>query len=173
MKTLIEEQPLRQGIERWSGQIRDYYQGKPVTLVGVMMGSLMVLGDLVRRLDEPTRVQMILARRRPRGDGPGPLAVDVELLEPEVRGRHVLLVDDIFDTGNTLFELVPQIDELGPASVRSAVLVRKQGRSRVAMKPDFVAFDIPDAFVVGYGLDYRDRYRNLPYLAALEPDELR
>ena len=81
----------------------------------------------------------------------------------------MLLVDDIFDTGHTLWELIPQIDELGPSSVRSAVLLQKEGRCEVAMKPDFVGFTIPNEFVVGYGLDYRDQYRNLPYLAVLEP----
>jgi hypoxanthine phosphoribosyltransferase len=94
------------------------------------------------------------------------------LLSSDVRSRDVLLVDDIFDTGNTLWELLPQIDELGATSVRSAVLLRKAGRAKAPIKPDFVGFDIPDAFVVGYGLDFRDRYRNLPYVAVLEPSEL-
>ena len=83
----------------------------------------------------------------------------------------MLLVDDIFDTGHTLWELIPQIDELGPLSVRSAVLLQKEGRCEVPMKPDFVGFTIPNEFVVGYGLDYRDLYRNLPYWRRLEPGE--
>jgi hypoxanthine phosphoribosyltransferase len=89
-----------------------------------------------------------------------------------VQGRNVLLVDDIFDTGNTLWELIPQIDELGPTSVHCAVLLQKEGRGQAPMKPDFVGFTIPDKFVVGYGLDYNDHYRNLPYLAELEPSEI-
>ena len=98
--------------------------------------------------------------------------IDEDLLSYGVQGRHVLLVDDIFHTGQTLWDLIPQIDELGPASVRSAVLLQKKGRAKWTLKPDFVGFTIPNEFVVGYGLDYRDRYRNLPYLAALEPEEL-
>ena len=98
--------------------------------------------------------------------------IDEDLLSFGVRGRHVLLVDDIFDTGRTLWDLIPQIDDLGPASIRSAVLLVKEGRCQVAIKPDFVGFTIPNEFVVGYGLDYRDRYHNLPYLAALEPGEM-
>jgi hypoxanthine phosphoribosyltransferase len=82
------------------------------------------------------------------------------------------LVDDIFDTGNTLWELVPHIDELGPASVRTAVLLRKEGRCEVPLKPNYVAFDIPNVFVVGYGLDYQDMFRNLPYVAELESAEI-
>jgi len=84
----------------------------------------------------------------------------------------VLLVDDIFDTGHTLNEVIQMIDELGPKSVKSAVLLLKRGRQEVKMRPDYVGFEIPDEFVVGYGLDYRDMYRNLPYLAALEESDL-
>ena len=99
--------------------------------------------------------------------------INVDRIAPDIRGRHVLLVDDIFDTGNTLWDLIPQIDELGPhAACARAVLLQKEGRCQVSMKPDFVGFTIPNEFVVGYGLDYRDQYRNLPYLAALEPSEL-
>ena len=87
---------------------------------------------------------------------------------PDIRGRDVLLVDDIFDTGHTLAALVEQIRTLGPRSVRSAVLLRKQGRQEVDLRPDHVAFEIPDEFVVGYGLDYQDAYRHLPYVAVLE-----
>ena len=90
----------------------------------------------------------------------------------DVRGRDVLLVDDIFDTGHTLERVMEKMQDFGPASVRSAVLLRKKARQEVDYDPDFVAFDIPDEFVVGYGLDYEDMYRNLPYLAALEPDDL-
>lgn len=98
--------------------------------------------------------------------------IDPEMLADSIPGRNVLLVDDIFATGRTLWELIPQIDELGPVSVRSAVLLVKEGRREVVLKPDFTAFTIPNEFVVGYGLGYHDRYRNLPYLAALEPHEM-
>ena len=91
---------------------------------------------------------------------------------PEIAERDVLLVDDIFDTGHTLKEVMGLMKRLQPASIRSGVLLRKVGCSQVDVEPDFAAFDIPDVFVVGYGLDYRDAYRNLPYLAALEPGEI-
>jgi hypoxanthine phosphoribosyltransferase len=173
MKTLLTEEQLREGIGRLAHEIQQHYQGKPLTLVGVLIGSLTLLADLVRLLDVPLRVDLIQARRdRNNGTRPGPLAIDEDLLAGSIHGRDVLLVDDIFDTGHTLWELIPQIDELGPTSVRSAVLLRKEGRCEVQLKPDFVAFNIPNEFVVGYGLDYRDRYRNLPYLAALEPGEI-
>jgi hypoxanthine phosphoribosyltransferase len=173
MKTLLTEEQLREGIRRLAGEIQKNYQGKPLTIVGVLIGSVVLLADLIRMLDLPLRVEMVQARSyRGNSTKPGPLAINLELLSSGIQGRNVLLVDDIFDTGHTLWELIPQIDELGPSSVRSAVLLQKEGRCEVSMKPDFVAFTIPNEFVVGYGLDYHDQYRNLPYLAVLEPGEI-
>lgn len=155
------------------GGIRKHYEGRQLTIVGVLIGSVVLLADLIRRLDIPLRVEMVQARSYRHGNTrPGPLVINTDMLTSGVRGRDVLLIDDIFDTGHTLWELIPQIDELGPASVRSAVLLRKAGRCEVPIEPDFVAFEIPDRFVVGYGLDYNEMHRNLPYVAALEPDEL-
>ncbi|MFP6678034.1 MAG: phosphoribosyltransferase family protein [Pirellulaceae bacterium] len=90
----------------------------------------------------------------------------------DIRDRHVLIVDDIFDTGHTLTEVVSLLGKFQPASVRSAVLLKKTGRKEVDMDPDFAAFDIPDEFVVGYGLDYNDAYRDLPFVAVLESKDL-
>jgi len=90
----------------------------------------------------------------------------------DISGRDVLLVDDIFDTGHTLVKVIEKMQEFGPNSIRSAVLLEKQGRQEVDYRPDFTAFHIPDEFVVGYGLDYEDMYRNLPFLAALEKEDL-
>jgi len=172
MKTLITEDQLRQGIARLADEIRKYYADKPLTLVGVLIGSIVLLADLIRLLDIPLRVELVQARTGSKGTArPGPLVVDPELLVSDIRGRHVLLVDDIFHTGNTIWELIPQLDELGPETVRVAVLLRKEGQCRVPKQPDFVGFDIPNGFVVGYGLDYEDRYRHLPYIVMLEPQE--
>jgi hypoxanthine phosphoribosyltransferase len=173
MKILLTEQQLRDGVRHMAAEIRQRYEGRPLTIIGVMIGSIVLLADLIRLLDLPLRVELVQTRSyRGNRTRPGPLAINVDLLSTDVRGRDVLLVDDIFDTGNTLWQLLPEIDDLGPASVHTAVLLRKQGRAQVAIKPDFVGFEIPDVFVVGYGLDYDDLYRNLPYLAMLEPHEL-
>ncbi len=173
MKTLISDDQLREGIGSLANQIGKHYAGKPLTLVGVFTGSIVLLADLIRLLDIPLRVELLQARQNGKGTGkPGPLVIDPGLLVTDIRGRDVLLVDDIFDTGNTIWDLIPQLDELGPETIRVAVLLRKQGRCRVPRQPDFVGFDIPDAFVVGYGLDYNDRYRHLPCIAALEPQEM-
>jgi hypoxanthine phosphoribosyltransferase len=169
---LLSEQRLREGVARLASEINDHYAGQPLTVVGVMTGSLMILADLVRQLAMPLRVGVVQARSyRGQATMPGALTIHADLL-PEIAGRHVLLVDDIFDTGNTLATLLVHLQALRPASIRSLVLLRKQGRQQVEVVPDHVAFEIPDAFVVGYGLDYEDEYRNLPYVAALDAAEL-
>ncbi len=154
MKVVVSEEQLQQGIRRMADEIRQYYAERPLTLVGVMIGSITLLADLVRLLDLPLRVELIQSRNSlSDASRPGPLVIDQDLLLSDVRNRHVLLVDDIFATGQTLWDLLPQIDELGPASVRKAVLLCKQGRCTTPIQPDFVGFEIPDVFVVGYGLD--------------------
>jgi hypoxanthine phosphoribosyltransferase len=173
MRILLTEEQLQEGIRRLAGEIQKHYGERPLTMVGVLIGSVVLLADLVRLLNMPLRLELVQARcDREKGVCLGPLAIDADLLSFGVQGRHVLLVDDIFDTGRTLWDLIPQIDELGPASIRSAVLLQKEGKCQVAIKPDFVGFTIPNEFVVGYGLDHRDMYRNLPHLAALEPHEI-
>lgn len=172
MKILLSQDELRSGVERMAGEIAAHYGERPLTIIGVLTGSVVLLADLIRLLRMPLRVGVVQCRSyRGRTTTPGPLAVNADLL-PEVRGHHVLLVDDIFDTGQTLEQLLIDFDELSPRTLQSAVLLRKRGRQRVAVEPGFVGFEIPDEFVVGYGLDYQDAYRNLPYVASLEPHEL-
>jgi hypoxanthine phosphoribosyltransferase len=172
VKILLSEQQLQQGVTRLARQVSDHYAGRALSIVGVLTGSLVVLADLIRQLDMPLRVALVQTRSyRGGATTPGALAVNSDFL-PDVKGRDVLLLDDIFDTGHTLSNLVTQIARLEPTSLRTAVLLRKRGRQEVDYTPDFVAFEIPDEFVVGYGLDYNDLYRNLPHLAALEPADL-
>ncbi|MBL9125283.1 MAG: hypoxanthine phosphoribosyltransferase [Planctomycetaceae bacterium] len=169
---LLSEDELRAGVARMADEITAHYRDRSLTIVGVLTGSIVLLADLIRRLDMPLRLALVQARSyRGRATTPSNLSLNADMLL-DVRDRDVLVVDDIFDTGRTLFELVARLDELQVASLRSAVLLRKQGRQQVARGPDFVGFDIPDEFVVGYGLDYDDMYRNLPYLAVLEAADI-
>jgi len=126
---------------------------------------------LIRQLNMPLRVGVVQTSSYRDGTEPGELRINAELM-PDIRDRDVLLVDDIFDTGHTLAALNERISELQPKSLRAAVLLSKRGRQKVTWRPDFVAFEIPDLFVVGYGLDFRDHFRNLPYVAALDPDDM-
>ncbi|HUG92401.1 MAG TPA: phosphoribosyltransferase family protein, partial [Planctomycetaceae bacterium] len=146
--------------------------GRPLTVLGVLTGSIIFVSDVIRRINLPLRVGLIQASSyRGRATAPGELSVSAALV-PDIAGRHVLLLDDIFDTGRTLAALTATIAAMRPASLRSGVLLWKEGRSRVDLEPDYHCFRIPDVFVVGYGLDYDDEHRHLPYLAALDPADL-
>jgi len=170
VKTLVTADEIQRSIDELASEIRRREAGRPLTVIAVMTGSIIFLADLVRKLDMPLRVGVIQARSY-QGTKRGSLAINLDML-PEITGRDVLLVDDIFDTGHTLLEVISLLDERGPSSIRSAVLVLKKGKQQVALRPDYVGFEIPDVFVVGYGLDYNDAYRNLPFLAALEPADI-
>ncbi len=171
VKILLDERELRQGVERLAGEVNGHYDGESLTIIGVLTGSVVLLADLIRLLEMPLRVGVVQASSYRGGTEAGELSIQADFM-PDITSRHVLLVDDIFDTGNTLVEVVKLVKELQPASVATLVLLRKTGRQQVSYEPDFVGFDIPDEFVVGYGLDYADAYRNLNYLAALEPEDL-
>ena len=172
VKQILSQQELEAGVERLAGEIAAHYAGRPLTVVAVLTGSMVLVADLIRRLDMPLRVGLVQAHSYRGGDTrPGQLEINDSLL-PDIRDRDVLLVDDIFDTGHTLATLCRQMRDLGPRSLRTAVLLRKYGRQEVNFEPDHVVFPIPNVFVVGYGLDYRDAFRNLPYVAALEECDL-
>lgn len=171
MKTLLSEDSLRAGVEVMASAITARYGNQPLTILAVMTGSLVLLADLIRLLNMPIRVSLIQASSYRGGTVSGELWIREDMML-DVTSRHVLIIDDIFDTGRTLSAVVQCVSSMEPASVATAVLLHKQGRQRVGMVPDFVAFNIPDEFVVGYGLDYQDLYRNLPYLAILEPCEI-
>jgi hypoxanthine phosphoribosyltransferase len=172
VKTVLTAQELESGVDRMAKEISSFYGDGPLTIVGVLTGSIVLLADLIRRLTMPLRVGLVQASSyRGTAIDPGQLTMNFDLL-PDVKGQHILLVDDIFDTGKTLVALVDELRTHKPASVRCAVLLRKRDRQAVTKEPEYVGFDIPNAFVVGYGLDYQDHYRNLPYLAALEEHEI-
>lgn len=172
MTPLIEEAAINRKVEELGRRIAEDYQGRPLTILGVLTGSIVLLSDLIRQIDLPLRVGLIQASSyRGATTSPGRLTINEELV-PDIAGRDVLLVDDIFDTGRTLSALLNTVQKMRPRSVRSAVLLWKEIRREVTLEPDYHCFRIPNVFVVGYGLDYNDEYRHLPYIAALDPTEL-
>jgi hypoxanthine phosphoribosyltransferase len=172
MQVLLSAEELAAGIGRLSAAVRAVVGRRPLTVVGVLTGSIVLVSDLIRRLEGPVQVSMVWASSY-RGTATAPAALELRLdLLPDLTGQDVLLVDDIFDTGRTLEALIGELRRRGAASVRSLVLLRKAGRAEVAIQPDFVGFDIPDAFVVGYGLDFDGAWRHLPYLAALDSADI-
>lgn len=172
MKILLTQEEVRDGVARMASEINACYGKRPVTIVGVLTGSVVLLADLIRLLEMPLRVGLVQAKSyRGASTVRSELEIKADSL-PDVSGCDVVIIDDIFDTGHTLDKLLEGFGAFGCSSVRSAVLLRKHGRCEVARAPDFYAFEIPDEFVVGYGLDYDDEYRNLPHIAALEPHDI-
>lgn len=171
MKTLINEADVQKAVTQVAEQINTRHANRPLTIIAVMTGSIILLADLIRQLRMPLRVGVVQASSY-RGTERGKLSINAEMM-PDIGGRDVILVDDIFDTGHTMAEVMRHMKELGPTSIETAVLLLKEGRQLVDYRPDYVAFEIPDEFVVGYGLDYEDEFRNLNYIAALEPHDIR
>jgi len=169
LKILLTEEQVRESVRRMAAEIAAFYGNRPLTIVGILTGSLVLLADLIRQLEMPLRVGVVQASSyRGATTTRGPLVMNADLML-DVAGHDVLLIDDIYDTGHTLSEMMTP----PPQSIRSVVLLRKEGRQEIIDPvPDHVGFRIPDEFVVGYGLDYQDAYRNLPYVATLEEDEL-
>lgn len=170
MKILLNEEQLSEGVAKMAAEINAHYGDRPLTIVGVLTGSVVLMADLIRKLEMPLRVGVVQTSSY-KGTDRGALTINSEMML-DITGRDVLLIDDIFDTGNTLEEVTGLMNGLGPNSLQSAVLLLKTGCQTVDWKPEFVAFDIPDEFVVGYGLDFNDEYRNLPYLACLDPADI-
>jgi len=171
VKVLLSEEVVQHGVRNLARDIESVYQDRPLTIVGLMTGSIVLLADLIRLLKMPLRVGVLQTSSYRNGTQRQQLHINSGLML-EISDRDVLVIDDIFDTGHTLSEVLFRLSQMKPTSIRSAVLLRKSGRQEVTLQPDFVVFEIPDEFVVGYGLDYCDQYRNLPFVAALEPADI-
>jgi hypoxanthine phosphoribosyltransferase len=170
MEVLIPAEKIRERLDELAAEIVRAYEAKPpVTVVGILTGCRIFVADLIRRIDLPLRVAFVTASSyRGTATTTGILQISDHLL-PDITGRHILLLDDILDSGKTLTRVVAHLIERGAASVKVGVLLRKTGRQEVPFEPDFVGFTIPDKFVVGYGLDFNDEYRHLPYIGVLGP----
>ena len=169
MEILISPERIRARLDEMARDIMQVYDRKPVTVVGILNGCLMFVADLIRRIDLPLRVAFITASSyRGSATTPGRLEIRDELL-PDLTDRQVLLLDDILDSGKTLTRVVAHLINRGAAAVKVGMLLRKRGRQEVPFEPDFIGFPIPDQFVVGYGLDFNDEYRHLPYIGVLPP----
>lgn len=170
VRCLISAAEIAEAVSKMGRRISEEYRGQPLTILGVLTGSIMLVTDLMRRIDSPHKLGLVQASSyRGTSTSGEKLMLDLDSL-PDLKGRHVLVVDDIFDTGRTMQRVLERIAEGGPASLRSAVLLWKKVRTEVDLAPDFYAFEIPDEFVVGYGLDFNDEYRHLPFIGVMEPD---
>jgi hypoxanthine phosphoribosyltransferase len=169
MKVLIPEAKIEQRVAELAAEISRDYAGEEVLLVGVLRGCFIFLADLARRLTVPRRIDFIAVHSY-QGAASGAVRLIMDL-RSDIEGRHVLIVEDIIDSGQTLDYLLQTLRARRPASLKTCVFVRKQRQSALDVEVDYLGLEIPDVWVVGYGLDYADQHRALPYIAAIEPGE--
>ena len=166
---LISEQQLQARIEELAATISAQYAGKDLLLLGILKGGVMFMVDLARRLDIPLEMDfMATSSYGNTTESSGVVRILKDLDEP-VDGKHILIVEDIIDSGLTLRYLVENLQRRGPASLAICALLDKEKATEKVLAPTYVGFRIPDRFVVGYGLDYAQKYRNLPYIGVLKP----
>jgi hypoxanthine phosphoribosyltransferase len=172
IRALISEERIRARVVELAERIsRDYAGAGEVLLVCVLKGAFMFLADLTRALTIPHRVDfMALSSYGVKGMRQGEVRLVLDLREA-IRDRHVLVIEDIVDTGNTFSYMLEMLDARHPASLRTCTLVTKPERRQKDVRLDYVGFEIPDVWVVGYGLDYKERYRTLPYIGVIEGTE--
>ena len=167
LEVLIEEVEIRQRVAQMARRIEADYRGREPHFVGVLKGAAIFHADLVRELTLPLTMDFLsVSSYGAAMASAGPLTLDKDL-EDDIEGKHVILVEDIVDSGRTAAFLFRWLPERKPASLRLCALLSKPSRRQFPARPDYVGFDVPDRFVVGYGLDYNQMYRNLPYIAAL------
>jgi hypoxanthine phosphoribosyltransferase len=171
-RVLISEAQIRARVAELGAQLsHDYHNQGELMMIGILKGSFIFLADLSRAVTIPRRVDFLsISSYGARGNKAGALRLILDLREP-IKNRHVLVVEDIVDTGHTLHYLLEMLAARHPASLRTCALVTKPSRRERDVPIDYVGFEIPDAWVVGYGLDYKDRYRTLPYIGVIEPDQ--
>lgn len=167
-RILISEAQIARRVRQLTRQIERDYQGRDFVIVSLLSGTVMFLADLIRHLNLPLRLDFIGVSSYRTGTESAELVFTKEL-RLDVRGRDVLVVDDILDTGRTLSRVLPKLRAFKPRLVKSCVLLDKPARRIKKIDADYVGFEIPDLFVVGYGLDYAERYRNLPFVGVLCP----
>jgi hypoxanthine phosphoribosyltransferase len=166
---LVSEAAIKRRLKKLGADIAAIYGNEEITVVAIINGAILFTADLLRQIPNPIRLDCIRVssyRNETKSHGKPKLLHSLSL---DLTNRHVLLIDDILDTGKTLSVVVDIIKKLNPASVRTCVLLDKKGRREVDFTADLVGFEIPDKFVVGYGLDFAERYRNLPCIGILKP----
>ncbi len=166
---LIPEATLRRRVGEIARALTRDYVGQELLVVPLLTGTILFLADLLRRLTLPLKLDFVGVSSYRDGPRPRELILTKEL-RLEARDRHVLLVDDILDTGRTLAWVHARLRTLRPRSLRTCVLLDKPARRVEPVRADYVGFAIPDVFVVGYGLDFAERYRNLPFVGVLRPE---
>src|SRR5262245_9412961 len=173
-KVLISEDKIQQRIAAVASSLNRDYAGHTIDIICILKGSLIFTSDLIRRLTIPVRIHFVqVSSYGDEMETSGTVNLHFSSVSEDLTDRDVLLVEDVLDTGITLDYLIKQLKEERPASLKTCVLLDKPSRRKLNMTADYVGFEIPDNFVIGYGLDYRELGRNLRYIAELDPSECR
>lgn len=170
-KILLSEQQIQTRIQELGEVLTKEYADKNPVIIGVLKGVVVFYADMIRQIQVPCQMDFMWISSYAGTDSTGKMLVRQDV-SADIEGRHVLILEDIFDTGNSLEFTVNHLKKQNPASIKICTLLDKPERRRagVTLKADYVGFTIPNAFVVGYGLDYNEKYRNLPYVGILKPE---
>ncbi len=167
---MFDEKALKDKCQEMGQQLAKDYAGKDLLVVGILKGSVMFFADLTRNIDIPLNIDFMVASSYGNGtETSGKVNIKKDL-SVDIKGRHVLLVEDIIDSGVTMSQLMEVLQQREPASLKLCALLSKPSRRQIDVKIDYCGFEIPDEFVVGYGLDYAENYRNLPLIGVLKPE---
>lgn len=169
-RILLDEEAIRAGIDQVAQEVTDAFRDSEFTVVSILKGSCIFASDLIRRIPIPLELAFVSASSYRAGTESGDLKVEFLPAGNEIKGRNILLVDDILDTGRTMHALKEEFTRRGAAEVKSCVFLDKPSRRAIQFNADFRVFEVEDLFVVGYGLDYAGRYRNLPFVGVLRPE---
>ena len=169
VEVLFTEEQIQQRLAELAAQVQRDYEGEDLLLVGVLKGAVMVMADLARTFERHVEMDWMAVSSYGSGTKSSGVVRILKDLDTDINGRHVLIVEDIIDTGLTLSWLVTNLNSRGPASVEICTLLRKPDALQMTVDVKYVGYDIPNAFVVGYGLDYAERYRNLRCIGTLAP----
>ena len=170
LKVLITEEELRECVKKLGEQISRDYQGKNLLMVSVLKGSVVFMSDLMRSITIPAQIDFMSVSSYGSGVKTSGVVKIIKDLDQQLEGKDLLIVEDILDSGMTLSYLSQLLRARNPRSIRIATLLDKPERRTADIQADYYGFRVPDAFVVGYGLDYSEKYRNLPYIGVLKPE---
>jgi hypoxanthine phosphoribosyltransferase len=169
-EVLISSSEIQETVRQMGDSVTEDYRGKRPLLVGILRGAVVVLGDLMRNIDLPCEIDFMDISSYGTGTSSSGVVRILKDLEEDITGRHVLIVEDIIDTGLTLSYLRRSLLARKPASLEICALLSKPSRRRVELDVKYLGFEVPDEFVVGYGLDFAGAYRNLPDICILKPE---
>ena len=171
LKVLVTEEQLKAKVQELGDQISRDYEGKDLLLVSILKGSVVFMADIMRAIKVPNAIDfMVVSSYGGANTTTTGLVKIIKDLDSDLTGKEVLIVEDILDTGVTLSKLVPMLEMRHPNSVKICAILDKPERRKADIHADYLGFQVPDEFVVGYGLDYDEKYRNLPYVGVLKPE---